>query len=146
MQRILVHCTAPSEDHVPVYQSMYAAGADLRASMETALTIQPMERCAIPTGLSFQIPEGYEAQVRPRSGLALKSGITILNTPATIDSDYRGEVRVIVVNLGSQPFTVQPGDRIAQIVFAPVVRAHFVQTESLTLTERGENGFGSTGV
>jgi dUTP pyrophosphatase len=114
--------------------------------METALTIQPMERCAIPTGLSFQIPEGYEAQVRPRSGLALKSGITILNTPGTIDSDYRGEVRVIVVNLGSQPFTVQPGDRIAQIVFAPVVRAQFVQTESLTLTERGENGFGSTGV
>ncbi len=146
MQRILVHCTATSEELIPNYQSMYASGADLRAAITEAVTIKPLERRAVPSGLAFQIPEGYEAQVRPRSGLALKAGITVLNSPGTIDSDYRGEVKVILINLGAEPFTIQPGDRIAQIIFSPVVHAQFVQTENLSSTDRGENGFGSTGI
>lgn len=145
MQRILVHCTATKDDHIPEYQSIYASGADLKADIPNSVILEPLQRLIVPTGLAFQIPEGYEAQVRPRSGLAFKSGLTVLNTPGTIDSDYRGEVKVILINLGNEPITISPGDRIAQVIFAPVVHAQFVQTETLAASNRGEGGFGSTG-
>lgn len=145
MQRILVHCTAAKDDHIPEYQSIYASGADLKADIPNSVILEPLQRLIVPTGLAFQIPEGYEAQVRPRSGLAFKSGLTVLNTPGTIDSDYRGEVKVILINLGNEPITISPGDRIAQVIFAPVVHAQFVQTETLAASNRGEGGFGSTG-
>jgi len=145
MQRILVHCTATKEDLIPKYQSEYASGADLRAYISQPVSISPLQRCLIPTGLAFQIPEGYEAQVRPRSGLAYKAGLTVLNSPGTIDSDYRGEVQIILINLGNEAITIQPGERIAQIVFTPVVHAQFLHTDSLAGSDRGEQGFGSTG-
>ncbi|MGL4982945.1 MAG: dUTP diphosphatase [Treponemataceae bacterium] len=131
---------------MPSYQSLYAAGADVTAFLTTAVTLKPFERFAFPTGLSFEIPNGYEIQVRPRSGLAIKNGITCLNTPGTIDSDYRGEIKVILINLGQEDFVVKNGDRIAQLVLAPVSRANFTCTDSLSESERGEKGFGSTGI
>jgi dUTP pyrophosphatase len=131
---------------LPQYESEGAAGMDLRAFIENAITIAPAGRAKIPTGLFMEIPLGYEAQVRPRSGLAAKSGVTVLNAPGTIDSDYRGELEVILVNLGDQAFTVKSGDRIAQIVIAPVHRAEIVEASSLSETKRGAGGFGSTGV
>ncbi|MGL4987466.1 MAG: dUTP diphosphatase [Treponemataceae bacterium] len=131
---------------LPSYQSSGAAGCDIAAFLKAPITLQPLERFAVPTGLSFEIPQGYEIQIRPRSGLAVKNGITCLNTPGTIDSDYRGEVKVILINLGQDNFTVQNGDRIAQIVLAPVVQASFIQCDNLTQTERGEKGFGSSGI
>ena len=130
----------------PSYASQGAAGADLAASVEAPLEILPGERAAVPTGIRMEVPAGYEAQVRPRSGLALSSGVTVLNSPGTIDSDYRGEVKVIIANHGRESFTIQPGDRIAQLVLTPVIRARFFVRESLENTERGEGGFGSTGV
>jgi dUTP pyrophosphatase len=129
----------------PGYQSEGSAGADLRAALEAALVLEPGQRAVVPTGLRLQIPAGYEAQVRPRSGLALEHGLTVLNSPGTIDADYRGELKVILVNLGQEPFTVKPGDRIAQIVFAAVVRAEFEPRPQLADSVRGEGGFGSTG-
>ena len=131
---------------LPEYQTSGSAGADLHAYLAEPITLKPMERTLIPTGLFVELPEGYELQVRPRSGLALKYGVTVLNTPGTVDSDYRGELCVLLVNLGSEPFTVQNGDRIAQAVVAQTVQVRFVQTDTLSITERGSKGYGSTGI
>ncbi len=130
----------------PAYESEGASGLDLRAAVEGEVTIEPGKWALIPTGIKAAIPEGFEGQVRPRSGLALKHGITVLNAPGTVDSDYRGEVKVILVNLGSRPFVVKRGDRIAQLVITPVARAKIEVVEKVPPTERGEGGFGSTGV
>ncbi|HKK98355.1 MAG TPA: dUTP diphosphatase [Marivita sp.] len=132
----------------PVYASAGAAGADLRAnfSHRQSLTLDPGARALVPTGLRLAVPDGYEVQVRPRSGLALKHGITLPNSPGTIDSDYRGPLGVIVMNAGADPFDIHHGDRIAQMVVAPVVRANFVEVSRLSDTVRGDAGFGSTGI
>lgn len=131
---------------VPGYMSAHAAGADLCAAVREQLTLLPGARALVPTGFSIALPPGYEAQVRPRSGLAIRSGVTCLNSPGTIDADYRGEVRVVLANFGAEPFVVRRGDRIAQIVVAPVVRAAFEVVDELPPTQRGEGGFGSTGL
>ncbi len=132
---------------LPSYHSEHAAGLDLVAAIgfEAPVTLQPGSRTLIPTGLRLELPEGYEAQVRPRSGLALKNGITVLNSPGTIDADYRGEVGVILANLGGAPFEIRRGDRIAQLVVAPIVQAQLIEVDDLSDTDRGEGGFGSTG-
>jgi dUTP pyrophosphatase len=130
---------------VPSYQTPGAAGMDLCAAVDEPVTIQPRTRAAISTGLAMAIPEGFEGQVRPRSGLAAKHGITCTNAPGTIDHDFRGCVTVLLINHGSEPFTVEPGHRIAQLVIAPVVQAELVETEELSETARGNGGFGSTG-
>lgn len=130
----------------PVYSSAEAAGADVRALIPQDVILQPGQTVLIPTGVRFAIPEGFEIQVRPRSGLALKNGITVLNTPGTIDSDYRGELKVILINHSQQPFTITNGMRIAQIVVAPVYRATFIAEQSLEATARGEGAFGHTGI
>lgn len=131
---------------VPQYATSQSAGVDLRANTEKEIVLGPLERAIIPTGLYLEIPAGYEAQVRPRSGLAAKKGITVLNAPGTIDADYRGEVGVILVNLSNEPFTVVPGERVAQMVFARFEQVEWVETETLEESERGAGGFGSTGV
>ena len=131
---------------IPEYKTSGAAGADVCAFLSEPVVIKSGEFAMIPTGLSFAIPEGYEIQVRPRSGLAAKNGVTVLNTPGTIDSDYRGEVKVILINHGKDAFTVNNGDRIAQLIVAPVTQGIFEKTDELDSTERGEGGFGSTGV
>ena len=131
---------------LPRYESSGAAGMDLRAFIDRDITIPPMGRAKIPTGLFIELCRGYEAQVRPRSGLAARSGLTVLNAPGTIDSDYRGEVEVILINLGAGSFTVKNGDRIAQMVISPVIRVEVSETEFLSETERGTGGFGSTGI
>lgn len=130
---------------LPAYESDQAAGMDLRAAVETTLVLAPGERAATPTGLAIALPPGFEAQVRPRSGLALKAGVTALNSPGTIDADYRGEVKVILINHGAEPFLVNRGDRIAQLVIAPVTQAAWSEVDSLEDTPRGAGGFGSTG-
>jgi len=132
---------------LPAYESALAAGMDLRAAVpdEAPFVLKPGSRHAVPTGLAFALPPGFEGQVRPRSGLALKAGVTCLNTPGTIDADYRGEVKVILINLGEEDFTIRRGDRIAQLVIAPVVQASWREVENLDETARGANGFGSTG-
>jgi dUTP pyrophosphatase len=130
----------------PNYETAGASGMDVRACIDTIVRIPAGAAAAIPTGLAFEIPSGYEMQTRPRSGLALKHGITLLNSPGTIDSDYRGELAIILVNLGDKDFTVHHGDRIAQLVFAPVVRASLTETTLLSETDRGAGGFGSTGI
>jgi dUTP pyrophosphatase len=122
-----------------------AAGADIRAALDEPLTLAPLARALVPTGFAVAIPEGYEIQVRPRSGLAARHGVTLVNTPGTIDADYRGEIKIILINLGDEPFTVSRGERIAQLVVAPVVRATYRETQSLDETARGAGGFGSTG-
>ena len=134
-----------STNELPVYETTASAGLDLRAFLPEKIVIRPMERMLVKTGLFMEIPAGYEAQVRPRSGLALKNGITVLNSPGTIDADYRGEVGVILINLSQEPFEIQSGDRIAQLIFAKVEQAEWNQSETLSETERGEGGFGSTG-
>ncbi|MEP1152082.1 MAG: dUTP diphosphatase [Balneola sp.] len=131
---------------LPSYESSAAAGMDIRAALEAPLVLKSGERTLIPTGLQMAIPEGFEAQIRPRSGLAIRNGITMLNSPGTIDSDYRGEVKVIAINHGSESFTVEHGDRIAQMVIAPVTQFPIQEVENLDSTDRGEGGFGSTGV
>ena len=131
---------------LPHYQTDGAAGLDLLADIDGEWTLAPFERRAIPTGLALALPAGFEGQVRPRSGLALKSGVTCLNSPGTIDSDYRGEVQVILANLSTAPFSLRRGERIAQLVIAPVVRAALLEVEVLPVTTRGSGGFGSTGV
>jgi dUTP pyrophosphatase len=131
---------------LPQYESPGAAGMDLRAFISSEVIIPPLGRAKIPTGIFMEIPPGFEVQVRPRSGLAVRSGITVLNAPGTIDSDYRGEVEVILINLGGEPFTVKNGDRIAQAVVSPVARAAVSEAELLSETERGTGGFGSTGI
>jgi dUTP pyrophosphatase len=137
----------PSADPLPLprYQSAQAAGLDLCADLDAEVTLAPFERRAIPTGLCLELPAGYEGQVRSRSGLALKHGVMCLNSPGTIDADYRGEVQVILANLSQEPFTVRRGERIAQLVISPVTRAELVEVQTLSATERGANGFGSTG-
>ena len=130
---------------LPAYMSEHAAGADIYAAVDAALVLKPGDRALVPAGFSIAVPDGYEAQIRPRSGLALRSGITCLNSPGTIDADYRGPVGVILANLGSKPFTIERGDRIAQLVIAPVVRAMFDPVDELPATQRGGGGFGSTG-
>lgn len=134
-----------SRHALPKYETDASAGMDLRASLDEPVTIRPMERTLIPTGLYIELPIGYEAQVRPRSGLAIKHGITVLNTPGTIDADYRGEVKVILVNLSNEPFKVNDGERIAQMIISKHVQAHLIQVEKLNETTRGEGGFGHTG-
>ncbi|MES2724552.1 MAG: dUTP diphosphatase [Pseudomonadota bacterium] len=136
-----------SELPLPAYETADSAGMDLRAAVpqDEPLIIRPGDRHAVPTGLAMAIPRGFEGQVRPRSGLALKSGITCLNTPGTVDSDYRGEVKVILINLGAEDFTVRRGDRIAQMVIAPVIQAAVAEVTDLDETARGAGGFGSTG-
>ena len=135
-----------SKHALPKYETPLSAGVDLRANIDESITLKPLERALVKTGLFIAIPEGYEAQVRPRSGLAYKKGITVLNSPGTIDADYRGEVGVILVNLSSEDFVVEDGERIAQLVVAKCEQADFVGTTELSETERGEGGFGSTGV
>ena len=130
---------------LPAYESAQAAGLDLRAALREPLTLVPGARALIPTGLKLGLPPGYEGQVRPRSGLALRHGLTLLNTPGTLDADYRGEVQVIVVNLGQEPYTLRRGDRLAQLIIAPVAQAVLEVVEELSETDRGANGFGSTG-
>jgi dUTP pyrophosphatase len=131
---------------LPAYASDGSAGMDLRAAIEAEQSVAPSERLQIPTGLILELPVGWEGQVRPRSGLALRHGVTLLNSPGTIDSDYRGEVKVIVINLGQSDFVVERGDRIAQLVVSPVAQVVVVEVDSLSSTGRGEGGFGSTGV
>lgn len=135
-----------SNHPIPNYETEASAGMDLRAFLEASITLQPLERTIVKTGLYLELPIGYEAQVRPRSGLAAKKGITVLNAPGTIDADYRGEVGVILVNLSSEPFTIENGERIAQMVIAKHERAEWVEVETLSSTSRGEGGFGSTGL
>jgi dUTP pyrophosphatase len=145
MEPIRVTVAKADGARVPEYATDGSAGADLRAYLGEPVVVAPRERVLIPTGLRIELPAGYEAQVRPRSGLALKHGLTVANAPGTIDSDYRGEVKVILVNLGKTEFIVEPGARIAQLVVAPVSRAQFV-VSGLSGSTRGEGGFGSTGV
>jgi dUTP pyrophosphatase len=130
---------------LPSWQTAGAAGADLHAALNDVVVLEPGQRALIPTGLCFALPPDFELQVRPRSGLAIRHGVTVVNAPGTIDADYRGELQVPLINLGQHPFRVLRGDRIAQIVLAPVIRAHWVQVEALDETIRGSRGFGSTG-
>jgi dUTP diphosphatase len=146
MEKLKVLISAKSGALLPTYATAASAGMDLLAFIDEPVTLKPFERTLIPTGVHLGIPEGYEAEIRPRSGLAYKFGITLLNTPGTIDSDYRGEVKVLLINLGDSPFTVQKGDRIAQIVFKSVIQASWETVEKLPESRRGEGGFGSTGV
>ncbi len=129
----------------PAYQSAHAAGMDLVADLFATILIAPRERRPIPTGIALEIPPGYEGQVRPRSGRALSDGLTLINTPGTIDADFRGEVKVLIVNLGERPIEIHPGDRIAQLIIAPVIRAEIVEVDDLGDTARGPGGFGHTG-
>lgn len=145
MHTIQVKIINRSENPLPTYATADAAGMDLRANLETALTMQPLERTLVPTGLFMELPSGYEAQIRPRSGLAIKQGLTLLNTPGTIDADYRGEIKIIMINLSNEPQTIQHGDRIAQMVIAPFLQATLEEVKELTDTERGTGGFGHTG-
>lgn len=130
---------------LPAYETAQSAGMDLAAAIDTPLTLPPGGRAMVPTGLAIALPPGYEAQVRPRSGLAAKNGVTVLNTPGTVDADYRGEVKVILINHGDTPFEIERGMRIAQMVIAPVTQASFAETDNLPETARGAGGFGSTG-
>ena len=135
-----------SQHDSPAYATSQSAGLDLRANLTESITLKPLGRTLVKTGLFIELPEGYEAQVRPRSGLAYKKGITVLNSPGTIDADYRGEIGVILVNLSNEAFTIENGERIAQLVIAKHERAEWEEVEVLTETTRGEGGFGSTGV
>jgi dUTP pyrophosphatase len=142
---IKVRRVRPSSLPLPRYQSAHAAGMDLLADIEVSLEITPMGRAAVPTGIAVEIPPGFEGQVRPRSGRALEEGLTLVNSPGTVDADYRGEIKVLLVNLGSAPITIRPGDRIAQLVIAPVARAELVEVAELEPSSRGGGGFGHTG-
>jgi len=130
---------------IPEYATAGSSGMDLRANLTTSQVIQPMERLLIPTGLFIELPEGYEAQIRPRSGLAIKQGITCLNSPGTIDADYRGEIKIILINLSNEEQVIQPGDRIAQMIIQSVEKCKWVQVEEITSTDRNAGGFGHTG-
>lgn len=135
-----------STNELPAYATAGAAGLDIRANLTESIVLKPFERRLIPTGLFLEIPDGYEVQVRPRSGLAFKHGITVLNSPGTIDADYRGEVGVLLINLSQEDFEIIHGERVAQIVVAPYVQANWIASESLSETDRGAGGFGSTGI
>lgn len=134
-----------SSNPLPAYETLFSAGMDLRANLDASIELQPLERVLIKTGLFVELPVGYEAQVRPRSGLAIKHGITVLNSPGTIDADYRGEIAVIIVNLSDKPFTIAHGDRIAQMIIARHEKINWIQAEQLSETDRGSGGFGHTG-
>jgi len=135
-----------SQHLLPTYETIASAGLDIRANLTDSITLKPLERALVKTGIFLEIPVGYEAQVRPRSGLAFKNGVTVLNSPGTIDADYRGEVGVILINLSNEHFLINNGERIAQLVFAKVEQAQWTEVEILSDTARGEGGFGSTGV
>src|SRR5580692_4000740 len=135
-----------SKNNLPAYETMHAAGMDLRADLETPVSLKPMERKLVPTGLHIELPEGFEAQIRPRSGLAFKHGIGIVNSPGTIDADYRGEIKVLLINFSDQPFEINTGDRIAQMVIAKHEKVNWEQVEELNETTRGVGGYGHTGV
>ena len=135
-----------STNPLPRYESEQAAGMDIRCNIQEAITLQPLERKLIPTGLFIELPVGYEAQIRPRSGLALKRGLTVLNTPGTIDADYRGEIGVILINLSNEPQTIEPSERICQMVIAKHEQPTLIEVEELSTTERGAGGFGHSGV
>lgn len=145
MQKIIIHGKFKA-DGIPRYSSTFASGADIKADINNDIVLLPGERVLVPTGIFLDIPDGFEAQIRPRSGLAINNGVTILNAPGTIDSDYRGEIKIILINLGKVSFTIKKGDRIAQIVFSPVIQAEFIEKKDLSITGRGEGGFGSTGL
>jgi dUTP pyrophosphatase len=145
MAAVEIKVVNQSPNPLPGYATEGAAGMDIRAHLEAPLHLQPMERALVPTGLFMEIPEGFEVQVRPRSGLAIKQGITCLNTPGTIDSDYRGEIKIILINLSGEAQSIHPGDRIAQLVVQRVERAELKAVTQLTETERSAGGFGSTG-
>jgi len=134
-----------AQARLPSYAGAGAAGADLHACIDNQIDILPLGRALVPTGIALEIPAGYEGQVRPRSGLALRQGVSVLNAPGTIDADYRGELQVLLINWGTETYTVSPGERIAQLVIAPVIRAGFMETDRLSSTDRGSGGFGSTG-
>lgn len=140
-----VNIVNTSKNALPEYATKASAGVDLRANLELEVVMQPMERALIPTGLFIELPEGYEAQVRPRSGMAIKKGVTVLNSPGTIDADYRGEVKVILINLSENNVTIPHGERIAQMVIQRHEQAEWIETEALGETNRGSGGFGSTG-
>ena len=146
MNNIQVRVVNNGEQALPAYETPFSSGMDLRANLKEPITLAPMERFLIPTGLHIALPYGYEAQVRPRSGLALKHGITVLNSPGTIDADYRGDIQVLLIDLSNDPFEIKPSERIAQLVIAPVVQAELILTDSLDETERGEGGMGHTGM
>ena len=135
-----------SQHPLPAYETSASAGVDLRANLTDVIILKPLGRTLVKTGIFIEIPEGYEAQVRPRSGLALKKGITVLNSPGTIDADYRGEIGVILINLSNEDFVIENGERIAQLVFSSVEQAQWIEVEMLSETHRGEGGFGSTGI
>jgi len=142
---VKVQIVNKSRHELPEYATGQSAGMDLRANIDTPITLKPLQRCLVPTGLYIALPDGYEAQVRPRSGLALKFGVTVLNSPGTIDADYRGEIRVIMVNLSSEDFVVNDGDRIAQMVVARYEQIEWSDVDVLDETERGDGGFGHSG-
>lgn len=146
MDEVIIKIKNNSPNPLPAYATPGAAGLDLRANLENAITLYPLQRQMVPTGLFVEIPEGYEAQVRPRSGLANKQGITCLNSPGTVDSDYRGEIKIILINLSQQEQIISHGDRIAQIVFAKIEKAKLELVQQLNETKRGEGGFGHTGI
>ncbi|HRH47398.1 MAG TPA: dUTP diphosphatase [Panacibacter sp.] len=145
MEKIKVKIVNQSSNQLPGYATAGAAGMDIRAHLSETLTLQPMQRFAVPTGLFIELPEGFEAQIRPRSGLALKNGITCLNSPGTIDADYRGEIKVILINLSGEIQLINPGDRIAQMIVHTVTAVEWSATLEINNTERGEGGFGHTG-
>ncbi len=145
MQNIEINIINQSNNELPAYATEGAAGMDLRANLQEPVVLQSLERTLLPTGLFIELPDGYEAQIRPRSGLAIKQGITCLNTPGTIDSDYRGEIKVILINLSKEPQTINHGDRIAQMTIASVTKADLILVQQLNSTTRGEGGFGHTG-
>ena len=146
MKIIEIKTVNSGKQPLPVYATEQSAGMDLRADIEEPVVLKPFSRALIPTGLHIQLPAGYEVQIRPRSGLALKHGITVLNTPGTVDADYRGDIGVILINMSAETFTVNPGERIAQMVISEYVQGTLVPVESLETSERGEDGFGHTGV
>ena len=145
LETALIRIVNNSSNHLPAYQTGGSAGMDIRANLEEAVKLIPLQRVLIPTGLFIELPHGYEAQVRPRSGLALKHGITCLNSPGTIDSDYRGEIRVILINLSNEEHLIQHGDRIAQIIINQVIKAEWTEVKILNESKRGDGGFGHTG-
>jgi dUTP diphosphatase len=146
MDNVSVKIINRSRHQLPEYATALSAGMDIRANIDEPVTLQPLERRLIPTGLFISLPEGYECQIRPRSGLALRHGISLVNTPGTIDADYRGEIGVILVNLSSEPFVINDGERIAQMVVSRYSRVEWQSVDSLDVTDRGEGGFGHTGV
>ena len=145
MEKIKVGITAENNVEIPKYMTEGSAGIDVSANIETEIELKPLERYLVPTGIKLEIPEGFEVQVRPRSGLAFKHGITVLNTPGTIDSDYRGEIKVLLINLSNEAYKIQPNERIGQLILSKVYRLDFEVKDGLSETKRGEGGFGHTG-